>query len=431
MWGPSACPEFAGLEPFAQTPGGDTQERAIAIPLAEDLHVHDPVPVRKAHDLDARRSSGPGPEVDLVRGEADGVPPRAGDHHVVPCLEQPRPPHVVPFREIEALDPILPRCTPQRRQPRLFQEPVPAHHHDVQGVFAVLRGVHNGLPLFLGHRYDGCDATIGWKTQQGRGKLAAALAGGNGNLVRREGIEDPVVADHEDHVMVTAREEMRHHVRGPWGVVHAVRACLGHPHGPLRGSRLPFDHGSGHPLDVTPVGDGDEAAVVGQDVLHRQAPGVPLQDLRAPGPAEGLFHGFQLLRNLTVDPGIVRNEPLQVGDGLCESLGLRLKLTPLQRREAAQAQGQHRVCLRLAQEQTRPPNDRIILGFAALQCLFGLRRVLAGPDQCNDVRDPRLRDEHALHDVLPGLGILQTETGPADAASVPEVQPVVEDHTQG
>src|SRR5690606_7691221 len=177
----------------------------------------------------------------------------------------------------------------------------------------------------VAHRQQGCDRLPRFDANQVDDRDAAGGAPGVGQLPDLE-LEDTATVGEEEEAVVGA---------GGDNAVDAVFLAQGHPGHAAAAAVLLAVGAVGDPLDVTAVGNHDQDADVGDEILVGDLARYVL-DQRAALVAELVAELDQLFPDYRQDLCRVGQQLLQPGDLLEQIAVLVLDLVPLQRGQAAQ-----------------------------------------------------------------------------------------------
>ena len=158
--------------------------------------------------------------------------------------------------------------------------------------------------------------------------------------------------------------------------------------------------GDGRALDEAEVRDGDDAALVGDDVLHAQLTGV-VDDLGAAGRGVFVAELDEFRLDQREQPGLVGEDVAELEDEFFQRHVFGLDLAALQAGELVEAELEDGVGLDLGERILRH------------QLHLGLVAVGRGADDLHEVVEVIEGDDVAFEDVGAGLGLGEAELGAA------------------
>jgi hypothetical protein len=237
--------------------------------------------------------------------------------------------------------------------------------HDEEAVLGeVLHAKHGGDLFALGEPEEGGDG------------LALRGAGALGDVVDLLRMALADAGEEEDVVVRRGGEEVLHEVLlVGLGADDALAAAL-----------LRAVVGDGGALDEAEVGDGDDAALVGDDVLHAELAG-GADDLGAAGRGVFRLHLAKLLLDQGHEHGLGLEDRAELRDELHQGEVFGLDLAALETGELVEAKLEDGVGLALGERILRH------------QLLLGLLAVLRGADDFDEVVEVIEGDDVALEDV--------------------------------
>ena len=271
-------------------PGGAHHVVAVLQPDAPD-----------AHGLPAH-----GPHVVLV--EADGLAVPGGNEDLLRAVGLPHRDQLIPLLQGQGPD-AAGADVPQGRHRQALDGALPGDHHQVPAQLRLhVPGVDHGAHRLPGlHRQDVDDVGA-----------PGGLSGG-GDLVALLPVGPAGVGEEQDVVVCGGGEHG----------AHAVLLLGGHGLVALAAPTLLAVLAGGGPLDVAAVGEGIDALLLLDQVLHVQLV-LHEADLRHPVVAVLVGDGLELLLQHLLEEALVAEEPVEVGDPLLQLLVLRLQLLPVQ-----------------------------------------------------------------------------------------------------